>query len=105
MDKKSLAVPKAQGDVRELLRGIGNTFVAESLAELSELLSPDFEVDENRMMRVLDHGGRYRRDSWQARCDRSSQETPASVECAEEVDVPAVKGLLQEFYGGSSAGI
>src|ERR1700727_1997728 len=33
IDKKSLAVPKVQGDVRDLLRGMRNTFITEALHE------------------------------------------------------------------------
>ena len=40
MDKKSRAAPKVQGDVRDLLRGMRNNFITESLAELTELAVP-----------------------------------------------------------------
>ena len=53
IDKKSLAVPKVQGDVRDLLRSMRNTFITESLAELAQLLSPEFQADRGRLLRVL----------------------------------------------------
>src|ERR1035438_6962369 len=53
IDKESRAVPKVQGDVRDLLRGMRNDFITVALAELAELLSPDFQIDKSRLLRTL----------------------------------------------------
>jgi len=53
MDRKSVGAPKVEGDVRDLLRGMRNTFITESLADLTEMLAPESPADKNRLFRAL----------------------------------------------------
>jgi two-component system cell cycle response regulator DivK len=53
LDKKSRTLPKEQGDRRDLLRGIRNTFFTESLSELATLMSTGFQADRARILRAL----------------------------------------------------
>ena len=54
LDKESRTAPRVDGDVTDLLRGARNNFITESLAELTEWLSPDSKADKNGLLRMLD---------------------------------------------------
>jgi two-component system, cell cycle response regulator DivK len=97
IDKKSLAVPKVQGDVRDLLRGMRNTFITEALAELSELLSPGLLGDRNRLLRVLHRWAGIAGTLGMPAVTDQARKTEALLESAGQVDVPAVKPALEEL--------
>src|ERR1700733_14954295 len=97
IDKKSLAVPKVQGDVRDLLRGMRNTFITEALAELNELLAPGFPGDRNRLLRVLHRWAGIGGTLGMPAVTDQARKTEALVESSEQVDIPAVKPALEEL--------
>jgi DNA-binding response OmpR family regulator len=97
IDKKSSAVPKVQGDVRDLLRGMRNSFITESLAELTELLSPEFQSDKNRLLRVLHRWAGIAGTLGMPAVTDEARKIEAQIESAAQVDVPAVRVALQEL--------
>jgi len=97
IEKTSRAVPKVQGDVRDLLRGMRNNFITESLAELTELLSPEFQADKNRLLRVLHRWAGIAGALGMPGVTDGAREIEVQVESAAQVDVPAVSAALQEL--------
>jgi two-component system, cell cycle response regulator DivK len=97
IDKKSRTVPRVQGDARDLLRGMRNTFITESLAELTELLSPKFQADKNRMLRALHRQAGIGGTLGMPAVTDQARKVEELVESSEKVDVPAVKEGLAEL--------
>lgn len=97
MDKKSRTAPKVQGDVRDLLRGMRNNFITESLAELTELLTPEFEADRIRLLHALHRWAGVAGTLGMPSVTDQARKTEGVVESAEQVDVPAVKEALREL--------
>jgi len=97
IEKKSRAGPRVQGDVRDLLRGLRNDFITESLAELTELLSPEFEADRRRLLRVLHRWSGVAGTLGMPGVTSQARKTEGLVESGEQVDVSAVKKALWEL--------
>ena len=97
LEKTSRAVPKVQGDVRDLLRGMRNNFITESLAELTELMSPEFEADKDRLLRTLHRWAGIAGTLGMPGVTDEARKIEAQVESAAPVDVPAVRAALQEL--------
>jgi two-component system, cell cycle response regulator DivK len=97
IDKKSLAVPKVQGDIRDLLRGMRNTFITESLAELTELLSGEVQADKNRLHRALHRWAGIAGTLGMPSVTDQARKTEEFVGSAGELDVSAVKEGLEEL--------
>lgn len=96
IEKKS-RIPEAQGDVRDLLRDLRNTFIAESLVELEELLSAEFHADKARLLRVLHRWAGVAGTLGMPGVTDQARNAEALVESGEEVDVPAVGAALHEL--------
>jgi two-component system cell cycle response regulator DivK len=97
IDKKSRAVPKAQGDVRDLLRDLRNTFVAEASAEVVELLSAEFQADRGRLLRALHRWAGVGGTLGMPAVTNQARTVEVFVESTEDVDVPAVREALEEL--------
>jgi two-component system, cell cycle response regulator DivK len=97
IDRRSRAVPKVQGDVRDLLRAMRNTFITESLAELTELLSPEFQADKNRLLRSLHRWAGIAGTLGMPAVTDQARKTEGLVDATEHVDVPAVREALEEL--------
>jgi two-component system, cell cycle response regulator DivK len=97
IEKTSRAVPKVQGDVRDLLRGMRNNFITESLAELTELLSTEFQTDKNRLLRTLHRWAGIASTLGMPGVTDEARKIEAQIESAAPVDVPAVRVALQEL--------
>jgi DNA-binding response OmpR family regulator len=97
IEKKSSAGPRVQGDVRDLLRSLRNNFITESLAELTELLSPDFQADRSRLLRVLHRWSGIAGTLGMPGVTSQARKTERLVESGEQVDVPAVRTALWEL--------
>jgi two-component system cell cycle response regulator DivK len=99
IEKQSRSVPKVQGDVRDLLRSMRNTFITESLAELAQLLSPEFQSDRGRLLRVLHRWAGIAGTLGMPAVTDESRITERLIESAEQVDVPAVAEALRKLKG------
>jgi two-component system, cell cycle response regulator DivK len=97
MDKKSSAAPRVEGDVRDLLRGMRNTFVTESLAELTELLSGQVQADKNRLHRALHRWAGIASTLGMPGVTDQARKTEELVGSAGEQGAPAVKEGLEEL--------
>ena len=97
LDKKSHGIGGAQGDVRDLLRVLRNNFVTESLAEAAELLSPQFQADKHRLLRVLHRWAGIAGTLGMPAVTEQARKTEALVESGPEVDVAAVRQALLEL--------
>jgi two-component system cell cycle response regulator DivK len=97
MDKKSLAVPKVQGDIRDLLRGMRNSLITEALVELSELLAPGFSGDRNRLLRVLHRWAGIGGTLGMPAVTDEARKIETLVQSSEQVNVPTVKLALVEL--------
>jgi two-component system, cell cycle response regulator DivK len=97
IDKRSPAVPKAQSDVTDLLRDLRNQFITETSAGLDELLSTEVQGDRSRLLRVLHRWAGTAGTLGMPGVTDQARKTAASVESAEEVDVPAVREALDEL--------
>jgi DNA-binding response OmpR family regulator len=97
IDKESRAVPKVQGDVRDLLRGMRNDFITVALAELAELLSPDFQIDKSRLLRTLHRWSGIAGTLGMPGVTDQARATEGLVGSAEQVDVAEVWRALQEL--------
>jgi len=98
IEKKSRAGPRAQGDVRDLLRSLRNNFITESLAELTELLSPGFQADRSRLLRVLHRWSGIAGTLGMPGVTSQARKTEGLVESGEHVDVAAVRKALWELH-------
>jgi two-component system, cell cycle response regulator DivK len=100
VDKKSrAAAPRVEGDVRDLLRGMRNNFITESLAELTELLSPKFEADKARLLRALHRWAGIAGTLGMPGVTDQARKIEELVSTTEKVDVPAVRKELEELHG------
>src|ERR1700733_7851129 len=97
--KQSRSVPKVQGDVRDLLRSMRNTFITESLAELAQLLSPEFQSDRGRLLRVLHRWAGIAGTLGMPAVTDEARKTERLIESAQQVDVPAVGEALRKLKG------
>jgi DNA-binding response OmpR family regulator len=97
MDKKSSAAPRVEGDVRDLLRGMRNTFVTESLAELTEFLSGEVQADKNRLHRALHRWAGIASTLGMPGVTDQARKTEEFVGSAGELNVSAVKEGLEEL--------
>jgi two-component system, cell cycle response regulator DivK len=97
IDKKARAVPKVQGDVRDLLRGMRNDFITESLAELTELLSPVFQADKSRLLRALHRWAGIAGTLGMPGVTDQARKTEGLVDATAQVDVPSVREALEEL--------
>jgi two-component system cell cycle response regulator DivK len=97
MDKKSRAVPKEQGDTRDLLRAIRNTFFTESLTELTALLSAEFQADRARMLRALHRWAGIAGTLGMPGVTDQARKVEALVESTGKVDVSGVNVGLEEL--------
>jgi DNA-binding response OmpR family regulator len=98
IEKRFRAVRKVQGDVRDLLRGMRNNFISESLAELTELLSPEFQADKNRLLRTLHRWAGIAGTLGMPGVTDEARKLETLVESAAQVDVPAVRVELEELH-------
>jgi DNA-binding response OmpR family regulator len=97
IDGSSRPVAKSQGDVRDLLRDMRNQFITEALAEVTELLSPQTQVDRSRLLRMLHRcAGVAGTLGMQGVTDRA-RKLEISVESEQTVDVPVVEQSLEEL--------
>jgi two-component system, cell cycle response regulator DivK len=97
IEKKSRAGPRVQGDVRDLLRSLRNNFITESLAELTELVSPEFQADRSRLLRVLHRWSGIAGTLGMPGVTSQARKTEGLVESGEHVDVPTVRKALREL--------
>jgi DNA-binding response OmpR family regulator len=97
IDKKTRAVPNIQSDVGDLLRGMRNNFIAESLAELAELVAPDVPMDKTRLVRTLHRWAGIASTLGMPAVTDQARKTEGFVESAEPVEAAAVTAALQEL--------
>jgi two-component system cell cycle response regulator DivK len=97
IDNSARAVPKVYGDVRDLLRGLRNSFINESLADITELLSTEFQTHKNRLLRTLDHWGGIAGILGMPSVAEHALKTEWLVESDEEMVIPAVRDSLKEL--------
>jgi two-component system cell cycle response regulator DivK len=97
IDKTAHDIPKAPGDVRDLLRDRRNTFITESLAELDELMSSEFQ-SKNRLLRALHRWAGIAGTLGMPDVTEQARKTEALIDSAEEIDVPAVRAALDELW-------
>jgi two-component system, cell cycle response regulator DivK len=97
IDKKSRTVRKEQGDTRDLLRAIRNTFFTESLTELTALLSAEFQADRARILRALHRWAGIAGTLGMPGVTDQARKVEALVESTEKVDVPAAREALEEL--------
>jgi len=97
MEKKTRAVPKVQGDMRDLLRGMRNTFITESSAELAELLTPEFQTDRDRILRALHRWAGMAGTLGMPAVTDQARKTETLVESAEQGEVAGLRGELEEL--------
>jgi DNA-binding response OmpR family regulator len=99
LDKKPYGIAGAQGDVRDLLRVLRNNFVTESLAELAELLSPQFQADKHRLLRVLHRWAGIAGTLGIPAVSDHARRTETLVESGPELNVAAVRQALEVIQG------
>jgi two-component system cell cycle response regulator DivK len=107
MDDRHSAVTKSQGDVRDLLRDLRNQFITEALAELTELLSPDTQVDKNHLLRALHRCAGVAGTLGMQSVTDQARKVEVAVEAAEEANDTAVREGLEELkrlIGAAAAG-
>jgi CheY-like chemotaxis protein len=97
IEKKSSAIPKTQGDVRDLLRDLRNEFITEALPELDGLLSADLHAEKSRLLRTLHRWAGVGGTLGMSGVTDQARKTETLIESAEEVDVPAVRDALDEL--------
>jgi two-component system, cell cycle response regulator DivK len=97
LEKKARAIPKVQGDVRDLLRSMRNNFITESSAELAQLLTPELAADRNRLLRTLHRWAGIAGTLGMPAVTDEARRTEAMVESTAHVDVLAVRIALQEI--------
>ena len=97
IEKKSRAVPKAQGDFRDLLRDLRNEFITEASAEVAELLSAEFQADRSRLLRALHRWAGVAGTLGMPGVTDQARKTEVFVESTEEVEVPAVREAIEEL--------
>ena len=97
MEKKPVPVQNTQGDVRDLLREMRNKFIAESLAEAAELLSPQAQTDRPRLLHSLHRWAGIAGTLGIPGVTDQARKTELLVESSEKVDVPAVREALEEM--------
>jgi two-component system, cell cycle response regulator DivK len=97
IDKTTHAIPKAPGDVRDLLRDRRNTFITESLAELDELMLSEFQP-KNRLLRALHRWAGIAGTLGMPYVTEQARKTEALIDSAEEIDIPAVRAALDELW-------
>jgi two-component system, cell cycle response regulator DivK len=97
IDRRSRTVPKAQGDVRDLLRDLRNTFITEASAEVAELSSAEFQADRSRLLRALHRWAGVAGTLGMPGVTNQARTTEVFVESTEEVDVPALREALEEL--------
>jgi two-component system cell cycle response regulator DivK len=95
--KKSRSVPKLQGDVRDLLRDMRNTFITETLAELTELSSVDLEKEKSRLLRALHRWAGIAGTLGLPNVTDQARRTEMLVEATETVDVAAAQEAVAEL--------
>jgi two-component system, cell cycle response regulator DivK len=99
VDKKSrAAAPRVESDVRDLLRGMRNNFITESLAELMVLLSPEFEADRGRLLRALHRWAGIAGTLGMPAVTDQARKIEELIAGAEQVDVPNARKDLQELH-------
>ncbi len=91
------AIPKAPGDVRDLLRDRRNTFITESLAELDELMSSEFQ-SKNRLLRALHRWAGIAGTLGMPEVTEQARKTEALIDSAAEINVPAARAALDELW-------
>jgi CheY-like chemotaxis protein len=96
IEKKSRVGPTVQGDVRDLLRGMRNNFITESVVELLELLSPEFRADRSRLLCVLHRWAGIAGTLGMPGVTDQARKTEGMVESGDQVDVPAVRKELDD---------
>jgi len=97
LDKESRTAPRVDGDVTDLLRGARNNFITESLAELTEWLSPDSKADKNGLLRMLDRWAGVAGTLGMPGVADQAKSTKGLVGPLEEIHAPAVREALQEL--------
>jgi two-component system cell cycle response regulator DivK len=95
--EKSRTVSKASSDVRDLLRDLRNTFVAEASAELAGLLTAEFPPDKSRLLRALHRWAGVGGTLGMPGVTDQARKIELLVESTEQVDVPAVRKALEEL--------
>jgi DNA-binding response OmpR family regulator len=97
MNKKFRAAPKAQGDVRDLLRDLRNEFITEALPELDEMLTPEFQADKSRLLHHLHRWAGVAGTLGMPGVTAQARKLEGFVESTEEVNVSAVREGLEEL--------
>jgi DNA-binding response OmpR family regulator len=100
IEKNTRAVPKAQGDVRDLLRDLRNHFITEALAELGELseMSDDLlRTEKGRLLRAFHRWGGIAGTLGMPKVTGKSKETEYSVEIAPNVSASEVRAALSQI--------
>jgi DNA-binding response OmpR family regulator len=97
MDKKSADAPKVEGDVRDLLRGMRNTFITESLADLTEILGPKSPADKSRLPSSLHRWAGIAGTLGMPDVTDQSRKIETLLGSAAPADGPEVRAALQEL--------
>jgi two-component system cell cycle response regulator DivK len=97
VDKNSRAAPKVHSDVGDLLRGLRNTFVTESLADVTEFLATECPVPKDRLLRALDHWAGIAGILGMPNVAEYALQTAWLVASDEEMAVSAVSDALKEL--------
>jgi two-component system, cell cycle response regulator DivK len=97
IDKTARRVPSAQGDMRDILREIRNSFITEASAEVAELLAAEPYPDKSRLLRTLHRWAGVGGTLGLPGVTDQARKAELLVESADEVDASAVKDALAEL--------
>jgi DNA-binding response OmpR family regulator len=95
LEKTPRTVSQTQSDVRDLLLDIRSNFIAESLAELDGLLSPECRADKSHLLRALHRWAGIAGTLGMPNVTEQARKTEVFIGSTEEMDVPAVREALE----------
>ncbi len=96
MQKKARRTPRTQDDIANVLRNMRNTFITESLVELTELMSAPFPVDQNRLLRIVDRWAGVPCPLGREEVTDEAKKTEAFIEATIAVDIPVATATHPE---------